>query len=113
MALARFDLNQQKLTVASVGNVEVRLIGNPERFNLVVKRGIVGLNAPSAVPTEHPWTSTSLLIMHSDGLPAHWAWGEFPDLARAAPAVVARRLLQVLGNIDDDATVIVARNSIQ
>jgi anti-sigma regulatory factor (Ser/Thr protein kinase)/serine/threonine protein phosphatase PrpC len=112
MALARFDLNQQKLTVASVGNVEVRLIGSPERFNLVVKRGIVGLNAPSPVPTEHPWTSTSLLIMHSDGLPPHWAWNEFPDLPRAAPAVVARRLLQVLGKIDDDATVIVARNSI-
>jgi anti-sigma regulatory factor (Ser/Thr protein kinase)/serine/threonine protein phosphatase PrpC len=111
MALARFDLDQQKLTVASVGNVEVRLIGSPERFHLVVKRGIVGLNAPSPLPCEHPWTATSLLIMHSDGLPAHWACDEFPDLARAAPAVVARRLLQMLGKIDDDATVIVARNS--
>lgn len=112
MALARLDLDQQKLTVASVGNIEVRLIGSPERFNLVVKRGIVGLlNAPSAHITEHPWTSTSLLIMHSDGLPAHWAWHEFPDLAHAEPAVVARRLLQALGKMDDDATVIVARNS--
>lgn len=111
MALARFDLDQQKLTVASLGNVEVRLIGNHERFNLVIKRGIVGLNEPSPLPSEHPWTSTSLLVMHSDGLRPHWAWDEFPDLARAAPAVVARRLLQVLGKTDDDATVVVVKNS--
>ena len=50
--------------------------------------------------------------MHSDGLPARWAWDEFPELTRAAPAVVARRLLQVLGKIDDDATVIAVRNSV-
>ena len=111
MALARFDLDQQKLTIASVGNVEVRLIGGPERLNLIVKRGIVGFNTPNPVPSEHPWTSNSLLIMHSDGLPAHWAWDEFPNLRWAAPAVVARRLLQALGKMDDDATVIVARNS--
>lgn len=111
MALARFDLVQQKLTVASVGNVEVRLIGSSERFNLIVRRGVIGLNAPSPVPLEHPWTSSSLLIMHSDGLPTHWAWDEFSDLLHAAPAVVARRLLQALGKMDDDATVIVARNS--
>jgi anti-sigma regulatory factor (Ser/Thr protein kinase)/serine/threonine protein phosphatase PrpC len=111
MALARFDLDQQKLTVASVGNVEVRLIGSPERFNLIIKRGVIGLNAPSPVPTEHPWTSSSLLIMHSDGLPAYWAWDEFSDLAHVPPAIVARRLLQGLGKMDDDATVVVARNS--
>jgi anti-sigma regulatory factor (Ser/Thr protein kinase)/serine/threonine protein phosphatase PrpC len=110
MALARFDLDQQKLTVASVGNIETRLIGNPERLNLVVKRGVVGLNAPSPVPSEHPWTSTSLLIMHSDGLHPHWSWNEFSDVAEAAPDVIARRLLQALGKIDDDATVVVARN---
>ena len=111
MALARFDLDQQKLTVASVGNVEVRLIGSPERFNLIVRRGVIGLNAPSPVPIEHPWTSSSLLVMHSDGLPAYWAWDEFSALAHVAPAIVARRLLQALGKMDDDATVIVARNS--
>jgi anti-sigma regulatory factor (Ser/Thr protein kinase)/serine/threonine protein phosphatase PrpC len=111
MALARFDLDQQKLTVASVGNVEVRLIGSPERFNLIVKRGVLGLNAPSPVPIEHPWTSTSLLIMHSDGLPTHWAWDEFSNFAHVAPAMVARGLLQALGKMDDDATVVVARNS--
>jgi hypothetical protein len=111
MALARFDLDRQKVTIASVGNVEVRLIGSLERFNLVVRRGIIGLNAPSPVPAEHPWTSASLLVMHSDGLRPHWAWDEFSGVARAAPDMIARRLLHGLGKMDDDATVMVARNS--
>jgi anti-sigma regulatory factor (Ser/Thr protein kinase) len=110
MALARFDLDRQKLTLASVGDIEVRLIGNPERFNLIVRRGIVGLNAPNPVPSEHPWTSNSLLVMHSDGLRTKWTWDEFSDVARAAPQVIARRLLGALGKLDDDATVLVVRN---
>jgi anti-sigma regulatory factor (Ser/Thr protein kinase) len=110
MALARFDLDRQKVTIASVGDIEVRVIGSPERLNIVVRRGVIGLNAPSPVPTEHPWTSKSLLVMHSDGLRPHWVWDEFRDLAGAAPDMIARHLLQVLGKMDDDATVVVARN---
>jgi anti-sigma regulatory factor (Ser/Thr protein kinase)/serine/threonine protein phosphatase PrpC len=112
MALARFDLDRQKLTLASVGDIEVRLIGNPEPFNFVVRRGIVGLNAPNPVPTEHSWTSNSLLVMHSDGLRTKWTWDEFSDVARAAPPVIARRLLETWGKLDDDATVLVVKNSL-
>jgi anti-sigma regulatory factor (Ser/Thr protein kinase) len=111
MALARFDLTRQTLTVASVGNIEVRLVGSSEKFNLVVRRGIVGLNAPNPVPAEHPWTSSSLLIMHSDGIRSHWNWSEFSDVLQAAPNMIARRLLSELGKLDDDATVVVARSA--
>jgi anti-sigma regulatory factor (Ser/Thr protein kinase) len=109
MALARFDLLRRTVTVAGVGNIEVRLVGGPERFKLVVRRGIVGLNAPDPVPTVHPWTSTSLLIMHSDGIHTRWDWSEFSDVMRHTPNVIAQRLLAKLGTLDDDATVIVAR----
>jgi serine/threonine protein phosphatase PrpC len=111
MTLARFDLARNKVTLASVGDVEIRLIGGAERFNFIVRRGIVGLNAPNPVPAEHPWTPNSLLIMHSDGLRSHWSWDDFGDVARAAPQTIARRLLQTLGKTDDDATVLVVKNS--
>jgi anti-sigma regulatory factor (Ser/Thr protein kinase)/serine/threonine protein phosphatase PrpC len=111
MALARFDLERQKVSLASVGNVDVRLFGSPDRFNLIVRRGIIGLNAPSPVPSEYSWTSNCVLIMHSDGLRTRWDWEQFRDCATDSPTVIARRLLQVLGKLEDDATVIVARNS--
>jgi len=111
MALAGFDLANQKLTVASVGNVEVRLVGSPQHFNLIVRRGIVGLNAPDPVPAEHPWTAETLLIIHSDGVPARWNWNELAEFQSAPPAVIASQLLARFGKIDDDATVIVARSA--
>ncbi|HLJ49889.1 MAG TPA: ATP-binding protein [Bryobacteraceae bacterium] len=113
MALACVDHARAKLRVASVGNIEVRYVGGSEHFSPVVRRGIVGLNAPEAVVTEHAWNPGSLLIMHSDGLSTRWDWNDFSDLAREAPEIIAQRLMRKLGKPDDDATVVVARSSAQ
>lgn len=110
MALVRFDLGYQKFTVGSVGNIEVRLFGSTQHFGLIVRRGVVGLNAPKPVLLEHPWDSNCVLVMHSDGLRTHWNWSEFPDLVDAPADVIAPKLLQGLGKLEDDATVIVARD---
>jgi len=109
MALGRFDLRQQKLTVASVGNVEMRLIGSTQRFNPIVRRGIIGLNAPNAVCFDHPWTAESVLVLHSDGLRTHWAPDQFPEILRQPASAAAHRLLTALGKPDDDATVLIVR----
>jgi anti-sigma regulatory factor (Ser/Thr protein kinase) len=111
MALARFDFARQILTAASVGNVEVRLVGSSKPFNLIVRRGIIGMNAPNPVPCEHPWTAASLLIMHSDGVRTRWDWSDFRDLLRESPATIARQMLVQLGKPDDDATVAIARSA--
>jgi anti-sigma regulatory factor (Ser/Thr protein kinase) len=111
MALARFDFARQTLSIASVGNVEVRLIGSIEKPSLMVRRGILGFNAPDPAITEHSWTPASTLVVHSDGLRAQWQWDEFRDLAGEAPGIIALQLLRKLGKIEDDATVVVARSA--
>lgn len=112
MALARFDLAKQQLEVANVGNIEIRLIGGPKkRFNPIVRRGIIGMNAPNPVCTQHDWEDSNILIMHSDGLRTHWEWSDFDELEHDTPSGVARRLLQALSKTDDDATILVARSS--
>jgi anti-sigma regulatory factor (Ser/Thr protein kinase) len=111
MALARFDLTIRSLTIASVGNIEVRLVGTRDPVNLVVRRGIVGMHAPNPVPTEHAWTPTSCLIMHSDGVGTRWRWSDFSEIAQKPPNMLAHRLLSEFGRIDDDATVLVIRGA--
>jgi len=111
MALVRFDFRAQQFTVASVGNIETRLVGSPGRFHPVVRRGIVGMNAPQPVCNEHPWDAANILVMHSDGLHTRWDWSEFNEVASSAPGVIAQKLLQVLGKADDDATVLVVRSA--
>jgi len=110
MSLGRFDLGKRTVSLASVGNVETRLIGGA-RMHMIVRRGILGLSAPNAVVTEHEWTNDSLLVIHSDGLRAHWNWDEFQDVAREHPSAIARAMLNKLGKLEDDATVVVVKNA--
>ena len=84
MALARFDWGQGRLAFASVGNIAVRVFPRAEPFHFVIRRGVIGLNAPSAVVTEHPWSPDQVLVLHSDGVATHWGWKDFPGWADRA-----------------------------
>ena len=73
---------------------------------MLARRGVVGLSTHEPLTTVCPWTPTSVLIMHSDGVSSHWAWKEYQDLAREPGDFIARRLLSTLGKDEDDATVL-------
>lgn len=107
MALARFDWGQGRFSFASVGNIEVRVHPNSKPFHFILRRGIVGLNAPAAVVTEHPWTEEKLMVLHSDGLRTHWSWEDFPGLSSKPASVAAYEMLRALAKDNDDATVLV------
>ena len=111
MALARFDWGQDQLEFASVGNIEVRVLSHGGPYNFCVRRGIVGLNAPEAKVTRHPWARGDLLLLHSDGLPARWRWEDFPDLTGKPASQIAQRLLHALAKDLDDATVLVVKGT--
>ncbi len=111
MALARFDLEAGTVDVASVGNVEVRFLGGPPGRNLVVRRGILGVNAPRPVVNAHAWTGDMTLVLHSDGLHSHWSAEALGRISWAEPADAAHTLLEEFGKDDDDATVVVVRSA--
>jgi anti-sigma regulatory factor (Ser/Thr protein kinase) len=110
MALARFDWGQGRLAFASVGNIEARVFPHTEAFRFAIRRGVIGLNAPNALVTEHPWPPDYMLVLHSDGLRTHWNWKDFPGLAKQPAPALAQEFLRVLAKEEDDATVIVVRN---
>lgn len=113
LALARFDWAAEtiKLTFASIGNIEARAFGSLVPTNFIVRRGVIGLNAPNPVVTEHCWDPDCVLVLFSDGLQSRWRWNDFPELAEAPAPHAAQRLLQALAKDNDDATVIVVRKS--
>ncbi len=110
MALARFHMDTT-VEIANVGNVEVRLFGAPQRPNLVVRRGILGVNAPSPVVTSHTWTRESTLVLHSDGLHSHWSIETMPGVCWTTPPEAASALLLAQGKDDDDATVVIVTSA--
>lgn len=109
MALARFDWARQKMTFASVGNIEARLCGDHKSLNFIVRRGVIGFNAPNPVVSEHAWDPDDVFVLHSDGVGTHWNWQDYPELADKSATVVAERLLHLFAKDNDDATVLVVR----
>ncbi|MCL4367924.1 MAG: ATP-binding protein/SpoIIE family protein phosphatase [Actinobacteria bacterium] len=112
MALARFDCASWKLAFASVGNVEARVFGGRQAMSFMVRRGVIGLNAPSPVVTEHPWQPSNVMVLHSDGLKTHWRWEDFPNLEGRPADIIARDLLRALARDEDDATVMVVQGNL-
>lgn len=111
MALARFTLDTGQFALASVGNVEARLVGGADGRNFIVRRGIVGVNAPNPVVTMHRWGPDSIVVLHSDGVRSRWNWADIPEGLRQAPSAAARYLLETYGKDEDDATVVIVSNA--
>ena len=112
MALAQFDWKHQKLSFASIGNIEVRVFGAPEPLKFIIRRGIIGLNAPGPVVTEHDWHQNSIMVLHSDGIKTHWKGVDIPELERESATVIAHTLLRKFARDEDDATVVVVRSKL-
>jgi anti-sigma regulatory factor (Ser/Thr protein kinase) len=110
MALARFeDQARQTITVASVGNINVRIFGETAPMTVLARRGVVGLGTVGPLTTVCPWSPASVLVMHSDGVHSRWNWQDFSDLAQQPAQRIARLLLSSLAKPEDDATVLVAK----
>ena len=111
MALARLDWRGGSMSLASVGNIEARLRATREGRRFVVRRGILGFNAPSPVVTDHPWGASEVLVLHSDGLSNQWTWEDEPTLWNQSADAIARRLLHKFGKGEDDTTVLVVKGA--
>lgn len=109
MAIARFDWARGRLTFASVGNVQARVFDSPEPMHFIVRRGILGVNAPNPLVSEHCWEPTSVMVLHSDGLKTNWNWETFRHFANGSATTLAQQLLRALAKEDDDATVVVVK----
>jgi anti-sigma regulatory factor (Ser/Thr protein kinase)/serine/threonine protein phosphatase PrpC len=109
MALASFDWANMKLTYASVGNIEVKVFGAEEKFKFIVRRGIVGKNAPNPVITENNWQPNYALALHSDGLSTHWNWDDFSRQSDKSAQVMAEHMHRSLKKDNDDTTLIIVK----
>ena len=109
MALGRFDWEAGELEFGSVGNIEARVLHADRPINFVVRRGIIGVNAPPPKVTRHPWPMRSTLVMYSDGVVAHWGPDALTGVERASSSEMARVLLARLGRDTDDATILVVK----
>ncbi|MFF5984999.1 SpoIIE family protein phosphatase [Streptomyces olindensis] len=111
-AVAQLDLTSGRLAFSGIGNIGARLRTDGTWKALLSQPGIVGAQAPATVPVQRePWHADSLLVLHSDGLPARWTPPDDDTLLTRDPAVVAAAILRDAGSaarpVRDDTCVAV------
>ena len=109
-AAVRIDMLRNELQFAGVGNISAHLIQGSLRRQLVSHNGIVGSNMRKVQEFAAPWSSNSVLVLHSDGLASRWDLDDYPGLVHCHPAVIAGVLYRDLSRGRDDVTVLVLRD---
>jgi hypothetical protein len=103
------EAGRRSIRVAGVGNVAAAVALNGHVRQAVSQNGTLGHQARYFKEYTYPWEAGSLLIMHSDGLTAHWSFDKYPGLQARHPALIAGVLYRDFGRRRDDMTVLVAR----
>jgi anti-sigma regulatory factor (Ser/Thr protein kinase) len=95
VAVAQVDLAAGELGFSGLGNIGARLRSGNDWRPLLSHPGIVGAHSPARLPHHRlPWTSDSVLVLHSDGLPSRWAPAADAVSAAQDPAVTAAVLVR-------------------
>jgi anti-sigma regulatory factor (Ser/Thr protein kinase) len=108
------DLSPAKgqITAAGVGNISMRLLHNGGSKSFGCDNGTLGTGVPKIREFTQPWVDGSVLVMHSDGVKAHWNHADYPGLTRRHPGLVAGLLYRDFRRERDDVTVMVVRYSL-
>lgn len=106
MALALINWSSMKLVFGSIGNINARIGNNDEKFDLIVRRGILGRHAPDPYISEGNWKLGMSLVLHSDGLTSQWNWSSYTQYLQKPSQFIAEQMFRDLHSENDDATLV-------
>ena len=110
VAVARFDFESGQGTFAGVGNVAARIESTGKPRQLVSHNGTLGHNVRKIQEFPFNLPAGSVIILHSDGLSAHWTLADYPGLMAKHPALIAGVLYRDHDRGRDDVTVVAIKN---
>ena len=103
------DPEDEQLTYAGVGNVEVRVFGAPEPARPIPANGTLGARLSNVRVWPHRWAEGTTVVLATDGVSASWDISAYPGLLNHSPQLMAGLLMRDYGRDSDDATVLVVR----
>jgi anti-sigma regulatory factor (Ser/Thr protein kinase) len=110
-AIARLSRHAPTIAFAGVGNVAGVIADDRGMRHAVSSKGTLGHYAGTFREFQYPWSPTSVLIVHTDGLGTHWTFDRYPGLLRRHPSVIAAVLYRDSSRQRDDVTVLVVREA--
>jgi anti-sigma regulatory factor (Ser/Thr protein kinase) len=111
VGIARIHPQQRRVDFIGAGNIAGTIADDEGMRKTVSLPGIVGHEMRKLQTFSYPWTASSVLILHSDGLSASWASKSYPGLLQHEAALIAAVLYRDHCRGNDDATVVAAKAS--
>lgn len=109
VGLARVYPSLQRVDFVGVGNIAGGIISDGETRRVVSMPGIAGHEMRKVNTFSYPWTQSSVLMLHSDGVSGSWNARNYPGLMQHDPSLIAAVLYRDHCRGTDDATVVVAK----
>lgn len=111
VGIARIHLRHSRVDFAGVGNIAGTIVADDNVRRVVSLNGIVGHEMRKVQTFSYPWSASSVLVLHSDGISSGWNPANYPGLMQHDPALIAGVIYRDACRGTDDATVVVAKAS--
>jgi anti-sigma regulatory factor (Ser/Thr protein kinase) len=112
ISIAELSSGGQRSRYAGLGNVAGAVLQAADRKQFASLHGTVGHQSPKIRGFDYPWSRAGLLVLHSDGIQSRCCdLSPYPGLSSRHPGVIAAVLLRDFKRSNDDATVLVAKES--
>jgi anti-sigma regulatory factor (Ser/Thr protein kinase) len=111
VSIAELRAGTPEVRFAGVGNVAGSILTMAAQRNMVSHNGTLGHAVRHCQEFTYPWSSNSLLVMHSDGITSQWDLRRYPGIQMRDPTVIAAVIYRDFKRGRDDATVFVAREA--
>ncbi|QQV79438.1 SpoIIE family protein phosphatase (plasmid) [Sphingomonas aliaeris] len=110
VGIAHFDASSRQIVFAGVGNIAATLVDAENGVRrMISNNGTIGHIARRMRDFIYPVTTTTLVILASDGLATSWDLASYPGLFSHHPALIAGVLWRDFNRGRDDVTVFVSR----
>lgn len=110
IGIAYYDRDGGQVVFAGVGNIAATLIDADNGVRrMISNNGTIGHIARHMRDFSYPITTTTLVVLASDGLATNWDLAAYPGLAARHPALIAGVLWRDFSRDRDDVTVFVGR----
>jgi serine phosphatase RsbU (regulator of sigma subunit) len=112
VAVADLDRANGVIRFAGIGNISAAVATDGKIRQMVSHNGTAGLQVRRIQEFTYPWTETSILLMHSDGLGTHWSLDAYPGIMRQPASVLGAALYRDFSRGRDDVTVLTVREKV-
>lgn len=107
--IAEIRPGERMLTFAGIGNISAVHLSPAKSQSMISHNGTLGSTVSRIQAFHSEWTSSSTLILHSDGLQTRWDLSHYAGLLTRHPAIIGGTLLRDFRRHRDDASVVVVK----